>query len=231
MDEKVARLGVQRERGYSYYVKEGGVWRVRQSVLGVPNASPQEVAPSGFLEEPNFIYYVDADGDVSRQACEPSADGVAESIEETLSDHPATSRSGNPGPAKLALTVRQPWAAHIASGLKTIENRSWTRPTIIGHRIAIHAAQAFDAESATELNISLPRDGRAWHVVDSITERDTGAIVCTAVVTGFVTSSTNEWFQGPFGWVLDDVRACEPIPCRGTHRLWAIPADIALRLV
>lgn len=41
-----------------------------------------------------------------------------------------------------ALTIRQPWASLIALGVKTIETRSWKAPdTLIGERIAIHAAK------------------------------------------------------------------------------------------
>lgn len=40
-----------------------------------------------------------------------------------------------------ALTLWQPWASLVIEGVKTIETRSWPcPPTLIGERIAIHAA-------------------------------------------------------------------------------------------
>jgi len=46
-----------------------------------------------------------------------------------------------------ALTVKQPWASLIASGLKQIENRTYPVPkTVRGERIAIHAGKGFDSE-------------------------------------------------------------------------------------
>lgn len=40
-----------------------------------------------------------------------------------------------------ALSIKEPWAWCIASGLKTIENRTWAPPaSVIGKRIAIHAS-------------------------------------------------------------------------------------------
>lgn len=49
------------------------------------------------------------------------------------------------------------------------------------------------------------------------------AIICTAVVKRFVTSSRNSWFSGPIGWMLTDVEVCEPIYCAGAQRLWTLP--------
>jgi len=120
----------------------------------------------------------------------------------------------------LALTVRQPWASLIAAGFKTIENRSWERRSVIGKRIAIHAAKA--APAAVSLR------GRPGEVARADNPR--GAIVCTAVVERFVTSSRSSWFAGPVGWVLSDVRVCKPIYCSGALGLWTLPAGVAGRL-
>lgn len=41
-----------------------------------------------------------------------------------------------------AVSLWQPWASLIACGAKTIETRSWPAPrTVVGQRIAIHAAK------------------------------------------------------------------------------------------
>lgn len=38
-----------------------------------------------------------------------------------------------------------------------------------------------------------------------------------------LTSREAKWFQGPYGWVLTDVVAIEPVKCRGNQKLWPVP--------
>ncbi len=57
-----------------------------------------------------------------------------------------------------------------------------------------------------------------------------GAIVAVARLEGVVTRSDDPWFFGPFGWVLGEVTAIEPVPCRGAQRLWALDEDTLRRV-
>ena len=66
MAEKVAKLGISRDKDYMLYVKDGSVWRVRRKQPGVPKGKPEKVADGGFEMDNNYIYFVDKDGDVSR---------------------------------------------------------------------------------------------------------------------------------------------------------------------
>src|SRR5262245_57472063 len=66
MAEKVAKLGIARDKDYMLYVKDGAVWRVRRKQPGVPKGKPEKVADGGFEMDNNYIYFVDRDGDVSR---------------------------------------------------------------------------------------------------------------------------------------------------------------------
>jgi hypothetical protein len=66
MAEKVAKLGISREKDYMLYVKDGSVWRVRRKQPGMPKGKPEKVADGGFEMDNNYIYFVDKDGDVSR---------------------------------------------------------------------------------------------------------------------------------------------------------------------
>jgi hypothetical protein len=66
MAEKVAKLGIGREKDFMYYVKDGGVWKVQRKQPGVPKGRPEKVADGGFEMDTNYIYFVDRDGDVSR---------------------------------------------------------------------------------------------------------------------------------------------------------------------
>jgi hypothetical protein len=66
MAEKVAKLGISRDKDYMLYVKDGSVWRVRRKQPGMPKGKPEKVADGGFEMDNNYIYFVDKDGDVSR---------------------------------------------------------------------------------------------------------------------------------------------------------------------
>jgi hypothetical protein len=66
MAEKVAKLGISRDKDFMLYVKDGNVWRVRRKQPGVPKGKPERVADGGFEMDNNYIYFVDRDGDVSR---------------------------------------------------------------------------------------------------------------------------------------------------------------------
>ena len=66
MAEKVAKLGVEREKDFMYYVKDGEVWKVQRKQPGVPKGRPEKVADGGFEVDTNYIYFVDRDGDVAR---------------------------------------------------------------------------------------------------------------------------------------------------------------------
>lgn len=66
MAEKVEKLGVNRDKDFMYYVKDGAVWRVQRKQPGVPKGRPEKVADGTFQMDTDFIYFVDKDGDVSR---------------------------------------------------------------------------------------------------------------------------------------------------------------------
>ncbi len=66
MAEKVAKLGISRDKDYMLYVKDGAVWRVRRKQPGMPKGKPEKVEDGGFQMDHEYIYFVDKDGDVSR---------------------------------------------------------------------------------------------------------------------------------------------------------------------
>ncbi len=66
MAEKVAKLGISRDKDFMLYVKDGGVWKVRRKQPGMPKGKPEKVADGGFEMDTNYIYFVDKEGDVSR---------------------------------------------------------------------------------------------------------------------------------------------------------------------
>jgi hypothetical protein len=66
MAEKVAKLGVTREKDFMYYVKDGAVWKVQRKQPGVPKGRPEKVEDGGVEMDTNYIYFVDRDGDIAR---------------------------------------------------------------------------------------------------------------------------------------------------------------------
>ena len=116
-----------------------------------------------------------------------------------------------------ALTIKQPWASAIAAGMKRIENRSW-QPAAqrLPLQLAIHAGARLDREGlAFSRSMGAP--------VDELPLR---AIVAVATVVQVLDRSSDPWWRGPLGWVLEDVVAIEPIECAGQLSLWTPPASI-----
>jgi hypothetical protein len=108
-----------------------------------------------------------------------------------------------------ALSVRQPWAWLIVSGLKNIENR----PRRTHHRgqLLIHAGLSLD--SYTEENIEWLENR---YGVQIPRELNTGGIVGVVDVVDCVESHGSKWFnKGNFGWVLANQKRLRFRGCRG----------------
>lgn len=142
-----------------------------------------------------------------------------------------------------ALTIWQPWANAVASGVKDVENRTW-RPwaQVMGQRIAIHAGKRVDPNygagdrwvDAYMAERHFYPTTRQWYL-----EHCTGMIVGTAVVRGwwhedgygdgddYQLAGTSDWFMGPYGWLFDNATPLRhPVPCRGAWGLWKVPPDV-----
>jgi len=68
MAEKVAKVGVQKENGYLYFVdKAGDVSRAKMARgRKGKGGKPQKVAKVGVKKQSGYLYFVDKKGDVSR---------------------------------------------------------------------------------------------------------------------------------------------------------------------
>ena len=139
------------------------------------------------------------------------------------------------------ISLWQPYASLIAAGVKTIETRGWAPPKgLMGQRIAIHAAKAFETSDVHDRR----RHGRIAAVLND-PEWDKniprGAVVCTAILyhaglvhgaehNGLVTIDGNYQITvdawGDFGpgrwlWFLRDVEPVDPpVPARGHQGFW-----------
>lgn len=114
-----------------------------------------------------------------------------------------------------ALTVCQPYAELIACGEKVIENRNW--PTSYRGPLVIHAGKSL-----------------AW--LDEPSDKDRfvfGAVVAVADLTDCrrladlpVHLQDNEHANGPWCWLLANVRRVEPVPYRGVQGLFDVPSEL-----
>jgi hypothetical protein len=102
MAEKVAKLGISREKDYMLYVKDGNVWRVRRKQPGVPKGKPEKVADGGFEMDNNYIYFVDKDGDVSRAKRAVGGQKRKKSARKKAARRPAKKKAAKKGAKKKA---------------------------------------------------------------------------------------------------------------------------------
>ena len=110
-----------------------------------------------------------------------------------------------------ALTICQPYAELIARGEKEIENRTWA--TSYRGPLAIHAGKSkawLDPEDRTHY------PGMVF-----------GAVVALATLRGCIRIEDlpleyrgSAHANGPWCWILIDVRRIEPVPCKGAQGLW-----------
>lgn len=132
--------------------------------------------------------------------------------------------------AARALTIKQPWASLIASGVKPVENRTWPIPGTWAHRgpLLIHAGRGFDRmalllpEAREELEAqSWPE----WELPSAAVLAVAEEVVCHRAGPGCCDSP----FAEPEGWhwVLSGVTALEePVSAKGRLGLWRPDADL-----
>jgi hypothetical protein len=156
-----------------------------------------------------------------------------------------------------ALTLTQPWAGLVASGIKLVENRPrrMIKTEDFGKPFAVHASKVIDDGVYSRINDLAPdlRDGVVlllempwWRL-----SRITSAVIAVATLSDALYIGGNSpettrrmldrafgpgheqerWTFGPTCYVLRDVRAlAEPVPCRGWQGFWTLPDDVAARV-
>ena len=135
-----------------------------------------------------------------------------------------------------ALSIRQPWVWAILYAGKRVENRK--RRTHYRGPILIHASQGMTWDEYND-GIAYIRSATAspvcayrWLQTPAFEDLARGAIVGSAMIADCVDSQPldtqqAQWWTGPFGWVLADVRRfAKPIPCKGALGLWNVPPEV-----
>lgn len=127
---------------------------------------------------------------------------------------------------RLALSIMQPWAWLIVNGYKAVENRDW-KPWNKGLKyrgpIAIHAGKTFDRDPLADLREGRhPVTGADLPIAPSPTleglyaGRLNGGIVGIGEVVDCITrDDDNEWFVGPYAFVIRNAQAVDFIPVKG----------------
>jgi hypothetical protein len=125
----------------------------------------------------------------------------------------------------LALSVRQPWASLILLAGKDIENRTWE--TRKRGPILIHAAKGMTKREYQDAMDFADANGtcRIGHLLDAF-EPDNlprGGIIGSINLADCVYQSDSPWFQGPYGFVLQDPKPLEFIPFKGQLGFFDVP--------
>ena len=105
-----------------------------------------------------------------------------------------------------AITIKQPWASLIVSGLKDIENRTWSCPKkYLGKRVLIHAAKTSVKEGWSALNgmqikkVSKHKD----KLYGDNEDLPKGAIIGSVEIVDCVQNHPSPWAEkGVWNWVL-----------------------------
>lgn len=127
-----------------------------------------------------------------------------------------------------ALTVCQPYAELIAAGEKRVENRTW--PTRYRGPLLIHAGKSlkwFNSESPDRYVFgAIVASANLVACIEWPTNRVERVVL--AKLHDLMWLLTHEHANGPFLWVLEDVRRlAQPIPAKGAQGIWTWQGDLA----
>lgn len=103
------------------------------------------------------------------------------------------------------LSVRQPYAWAIIYGGKDVENRTWHSD--FRGPVLIHAGMQWHAVGSEELS-------RRMHITVP-SDLPLGGIVGMVEVMDCVTTHPSPWFEGPYGYVLQNPKPLPFLACPG----------------
>lgn len=128
-----------------------------------------------------------------------------------------------------ALTISQPFAELIAKGEKWVENRYWG--TTYRGPLAIHAGSGTQYMTWKELQIGGHTTGAIIAVAELVACQQLNVLRAMSVLRATRLDSrfgpysvadvlNHEHTEGPWVWVLANVRRIEPVRCPGQRSLW-----------
>jgi hypothetical protein len=118
-----------------------------------------------------------------------------------------------------ALSIKQPWAARIAEGVKTIETRSWK--TSYRGPVLVCVSKAMDWEGMGSV-------GSPYHSSKTMNERGRAIAVAQLVDVRPMTAEDEAAAQCPclpglFAWVLKSAVRINSFPVKGKLGLFEVP--------
>lgn len=119
-----------------------------------------------------------------------------------------------------AISVRQPYAWLIVNDWKNIENRSWS--TTYRGSLLIHASRRVESDMIPWVVQQAKKADDAGGFPPASPIFRIGGIIGIVDLVDVVTISDNEWFNGPYGWVLANARPLEFYPCVGKVGLFDV---------
>lgn len=123
-----------------------------------------------------------------------------------------------------AITIKQPWASLIVSGLKDIENRTWK--TNFRGRVLIHAGKARDRQFGMPKKLFANDDVYAIITTEELPQ---GAIIGSVEIVDCVQNHPSLWAEkGVWNWVLaNPVIFDEPIKgVKGKLSFWEYNGEL-----
>ena len=115
------------------------------------------------------------------------------------------------------LSVWQPWASLLVSGVKNYENRRWKlSEKFLNKKIYIHASlkkDCFEFEIADE-HYRFFMNNKA-SLSKELNDYKFGGIIGWVVFDKVVTESESMWFSGPYSFHVKEFKQIEFIPLKG----------------
>ena len=132
-----------------------------------------------------------------------------------------------------AITICQPYAHLIVTGAKRVENRTW--PTRVTGPVAIHAGKSrewleLSDDGTRDEYYDLPLADMAFGAVVGVAD----LVACLPIEeirrgdhdARFPWLRDHEHAEGPFCFVLENVRRIEPVPFKGAQGFFFVPDSV-----
>ena len=120
-----------------------------------------------------------------------------------------------------ALSLKQPWATLIVSGIKPIENRKW-KSSYRGP-LLIHASKTWDEEGTQWICEHFPQLKGFVAVRRHLLQ---GYLIGSVEMVGCVQEHSSPWFFGPYGFIFENPTAfTKAIPYKGQLSIFEVPDE------
>ena len=123
------------------------------------------------------------------------------------------------------LSVWQPWASLLVSGIKNIENREWKLPEkFLNQKIYIHASKKkdwFEFEIANQKFQSFMNNKESLQPSNSDSWKF-GGIIGWVIFDKIVTESESIWYFGTYGFHVKEFGEIPFLECRGHQKIFYV---------